>query len=167
VNAWKVILSTLVIFIAGVITGGLLVTNALKVRQSRPKPPNSANGPNGPNAQAANPWLAKNRELLRRMDRELDLTPEQHTHIEAIIATSQERTKALWKPIAPQMNKETQLVHSEIRDLLDPDQKKKFDGFKVRVGPEKHRNATNSLLSGTTNSVTTNFPSVNGLPANP
>jgi hypothetical protein len=160
VNAWKVILSTLVIFIAGVVTGGLLVTYALQVKQNRPKPPNSAS------FQGANPWAIRNRELLRRMDRELELTPEQHAHIETIIATSEERTRYLWKPILPQMNKEMQLVRGEIRDQLNPDQQKKFDGLaKMRQG--QRRLATNSLLSGMTNSVLTNSLSTNVPATNP
>ncbi len=152
------------IFIAGVVTGGLLVTNALRVKQNHPKPPNSAAAA----TTAANPWLVRNRELLRRMDKELELTPDQHTHIEAIIAASQERTKSLWKPIAPEMNKETQLVHLEIRELLNADQKKRFDDFpKGRPNPEKHRGLTNALLGGMTNAASTNLTATNGLPASP
>jgi hypothetical protein len=166
VNAWKIILSTLVIFIAGVVTGGLLVTYALRVTQFHPRPPNSGQA----QTLAANPWLLRNRDLLRRMDRELELTPEQHTRIEAIIAVSQDRTKALWKPIAPQMNKELQLVHAEIRDVLNPDQKKKFDDFpRARPGQdkEKRRGATNFLTNGIANPVSTNSAPTNALPANP
>jgi hypothetical protein len=158
VNAWKVILSTLVIFIAGVVTGGLLVTYALQVRQNRPKPPNSAN------VQAASPWGVRNKELLRRMDRELELTPEQHVRIDSIMSTSEERTKSLWKPIMPLMSKETQLVRAEIRDLLNADQKKKFDDFgKGRPGQEKRR-FTNSGPASITNSILTNLVPTN-LPA--
>jgi hypothetical protein len=141
----------------------LLVTNALRVKQNHSKPPNSAIAA----ATASNPWLVRNRELLRRMDKELELTPDQHSHIEAIIAASQERTKALWKPIAPEMNKETQLVHLEIRELLNADQKKRFDDFpKGRPNPEKHHGLTNALLGGT-NATTTNLMATNGLPASP
>jgi len=155
VNAWRVILSTLVIFIAGVVTGGLLVNYTLQVKQSHPKPPNSAN------VQAVSPWGVRNKELLRRMDRELELTPEQHGQIETIMSTSEERTKSLWKPIMPLMNKETQIVRSEIRDLLGPDQKKKFDGFgKQRPGQEKRR-LTNSGPAALTNSLFTNSVSTN------
>src|ERR1700728_2634470 len=98
------------------------------------------------------------------MDRELELTPEQHGKIETIMPTSEERTKSLWKPILPLMNKETQLVRSEIRDLLNADQKKKFDGFgKQRPGQEKRR-LTNSGPASMTNSTITNFVPTN-LPA--
>jgi len=162
VNAWKVILSTLVIFIAGVVTGGLLVTFSssmvFQALRNQPKPPNSANPNPNSNANAAaiqnNPFFARNRDLLRRMDRELELTPEQHQHIETIMADFQERTKTLWKPIAPQMNKEMQLVRNEIRDQLTPEQKKKYDGFKQpRPGQERKRLTTNAIADGATNSI--------------
>jgi len=170
VNAWKVIVSTLVIFIAGVVTGGLLVTYALQYRQNRPKPANIANAP------GANPWALRNKELLRRMDRELDLTSEQHARIDAIMSTSEERTKSLWKPIMPLMNKETQLVRAEIRDQLNAEQKKKFDDFgKQRPGQGKNRpatnsgpvNLTNSSSANVTNSVLTNFVTTNAPATNP
>ena len=61
-NAWKVILSTLVIFIAGVITGGLLVTHTVRVFRGDARPPNSR-----PAAAMGTPWQAKNKDLLRRM----------------------------------------------------------------------------------------------------
>ena len=161
-NAWKVILSTLVIFIAGVITGGLLVTNAFRVKESRPKQINVGNN------NVANPWLTRNKELLRRMDRELELTPEQHERIERIIDASQERTKFLWKPIMPQMSKEMQLAHSQIRDELTADQKKKFDGF-VRQHPaqERHRLGTNALSGNVTNSSSSSNIVTNAAPASP
>jgi hypothetical protein len=144
VNAWKVILATLVIFIAGVMTGGLLVRNAMRFEQlvssdvsskQSPRQNKPTNGPGGGNVgfiALNNPWAIRNRELLRRMDRELDLTPEQHKSVEALMQASEERTRVLWKPIAPQMNKEAQLVRNEIRTILMPDQQKVFDGFKNR-----------------------------------
>jgi Spy/CpxP family protein refolding chaperone len=171
VNAWKVIVSTLVIFIAGVLTGGLLVTNSFKVEQgliqtllqkpSHPNKPanglNASNGLNNLNAAAANPWQVRTRELVRRMERELDLTPVQNQQIETIITAGQERMKVLWKPIAPQMNHEMQFVNSQIRETLTPDQQKKFDEFaKARPAGERRRGMTNSPGNSPTNSVPTN-----------
>jgi len=145
VNAWKVILSTLVIFIAGVVTGGLLVSTSIRIAQIRPRLTNN-NGQGGAAAaggmrpMAANPWQTRNMDLLRRMDRELDLTPDQRPHIEKIITASQDRLAAIWKPVAPQMNREMQAVRIEIRAELTPDQQKKFDGFaKPRANQDRDR----------------------------
>jgi hypothetical protein len=158
VNTWKVILSTLVIFGAGVVTGGLLVSYA--VHTNVVSRPNQGNGLQG---QAMNPWIQRARELLRRMDRDLDLTPQQHQRIEKLIAQSAERTRMLWKPIAPQMNKEMQMLHRDIRDELDPDQRQKYDEiFKLRNGQQNRRLGTNQPSAYQTNSV---FPGA--APANP
>ena len=86
-NSWKVILATLVIFGAGVMTGGLLVNYAVHTNLVLPAPK-----PIPVTIQGTNPWLQRARELLRRMDRELDLTPEQHQRIEKLITDSAERT---------------------------------------------------------------------------
>lgn len=173
-NAWKVILSTLVIFIAGVVTGGLLVSTSIRIAQIRPRQfnngPGGAAAPGGTRPMAANPWQTKNLDLLRRMDRELDLTPEQRPHIEKIMSASQERVAAIWKPVAPQMNREMQAVRAEIRAELTPDQQKKFDGFaKPRPNQDKdrRRGQTNSAPVNLTNEDSFNSIATNGLPSRP
>ena len=150
-NTWKVILATLVIFGAGVMTGGLLVTYAVHTNLVPPPKP-------APLAQpGTNPWLQRARELLRRMDRELNLTPEQHQRIEKLITESAERTRTLWKPIAPQMNKEMQKLHRDIRDELTPEQRPKFDEFpKARVGQQNRRLGTNQPPGAENNSLPAN-----------
>ena len=154
-NAWKVILATLVIFGAGVVTGGLLVSYAVHANQTPPKQIVTQS--------AVNPWQLRSRELLRRMDRELDLTPEQRLHIEKIIADSQERTKALWKLVAGPMNKEVQKALGQIRDELSPEQRQKFNEFaRPGQGQNRRRLLTNSPSAGMTNP-----PSTNAFPASP
>jgi Spy/CpxP family protein refolding chaperone len=98
--------------------GALVVKNAPAVVAS--PAPRPANPP-------ANPWQIRNRDLLRRMDRELALTPDQHAQIEKFMTGSQERTQHLWEPIAQEMNKETVQVCDEIREVLTPEQRTKFD----------------------------------------
>ena len=154
-SAWKVILATLVIFGAGVVTGGLLVSYAVHANQTPPEQVYAQ--------PALNPWQLRSHELLRRMDRELDLTPEQRKRIGKIIADSQERTKALWKPIAGPMSKETQRLMGEIRDELSPDQRQRFNELaKPRPMQDRRRQPTNPPSAGMTNSAPTNT-----FPANP
>lgn len=152
-NSWKVILATLVIFGSGVITGGLLVSYAVHSNIVVPHP-NPV--PGTPPQAAATPWAQRARELLRRMDHELELTPEQHKRMEKLITESADRTKELWKPIAPLMNKEVQRLHRDMREELNPDQRKKFDLISKPRGLEKHRLSTNTPASIVTNSVLTN-----------
>jgi hypothetical protein len=159
VNSWKVILATLVIFGSGVVTGGLLVSYAVHANGGpRPNQPAGQQQP-----QALTPWMQRARELLRLMDRDLDLTPEQHKRIEKLIAESAERTKKLWEPITPQMGKEMQKLHREIRDELTPEQRPKFEKItRFRAGQQNRHPGTNQPPGFPNNPAPTN-----AAPANP
>lgn len=136
-NAWKLILATVVIFGAGVVTGGLLVRQtADKPRAARVRP-----------APAQPPqWLPPAREFPRRAEpelqrsleqrrlefmlhasRTLNLTPDQRQRIEQILRESQERTRTLWDQVAPQMRKELADAREKVRQELTPAQRKVFD----------------------------------------
>ena len=70
VSPWKVILATLVIFIAGLVTG------AIGVQRLRPSGPR-------PLGEVVHPWML--REGFRvELERRLQLTPEQSERIERI-----------------------------------------------------------------------------------
>ena len=121
VNAWKPILAALVIFAAGVVTGGLTV----QVRQPRPAPNNP--GGNAPSKKMpAMPREAQLRELSRRMQAELNLAPEQRNSIETIVRDSQERMKAVRDEVGKKVGEEFREMLHKIRSELTPDQRKKF-----------------------------------------
>jgi hypothetical protein len=65
-------------------------------------------------------------EFLKRLDRQLELTPEQHERIARIMKASQERTAPLWENIAPQMQDELKRVRKEISQELTAEQRKKW-----------------------------------------
>jgi Spy/CpxP family protein refolding chaperone len=113
VKAWKVILATLVIFCAGLVVGGLVE------KRIAAAPPASVSN--------YRPGQTRLQSLLRRMDRELALTADQHAQIEKIISTSQEHTRELYKPVAMEMNKQTTSACAQIREVLTPEQQAKFD----------------------------------------
>jgi uncharacterized membrane protein len=126
VNNWKVILATIVIFGAGVVTGGLLVHHVQHpyMKMARAKLLASevhAPATNNPHLHVADP--AKNRppeilgkQFLQQLDEKLQLTPEQHEAIQKIIGESQN-----------QMRKVIQDARLEIRDALTPEQQPPFD----------------------------------------
>jgi len=126
VNTWKPILAALVIFAAGVVTGGLTVN--LRKQPARPKGTVVAKKP------VAMP--RELRELSRRMQAELDLTPEQRERIEAIIHDSQERVKTLRDEIG---QKEFREMRQKIRSELTPEQRKKFAELMQRYDERKKR----------------------------
>jgi Spy/CpxP family protein refolding chaperone len=123
----------MVIFGCGVVTGGLLMKTELPpagiAQELTPHPANSTNQP-PPLGQFQKP------EFLRRMQKQLDLTASQRDDIAKIMKASQERTRPLWDQIAPQLRQEKKSVREEIRQVLTPDQQKKFDEL-LKARPRK------------------------------
>jgi len=153
-NAWKVILATLVIFGAGMVTGALyfrghsdfladtsavaaIPTNALSATDV-PHPGGRMIGPPGP----LMPMLRK--DYLKNLDRELQLTAAQREHIEKILADGQEQTKALWDQIAPQIKVECQETKKKIQEELTPEQTALFESImkkRAKAEEARHREA--------------------------
>jgi Spy/CpxP family protein refolding chaperone len=132
----------MIIFGCGVVTGGLVVkvrtvTKTRTVRVDQNGRPVKADR----NASAANPgvppWQLQRKEFLDKMDRQLDLTPEQRLKIEKVMHGSLDRTRPLWNQIAPQMRDEMKRVREEIRQQLTPEQQKKFNDLLKPRQPRK------------------------------
>jgi Spy/CpxP family protein refolding chaperone len=135
VNTWKVILATVLIFGAGVVTGGLLVQHSARFSPQRP-----AHYQNGARTNAPSFIGGNKHELLRRVEHELDLNPEQRERVDKIIVVSQERTRKLMEPVTPQMRLELQQTKEEIRAILTPAQAARFDDLmKPRRRPNQPR----------------------------
>jgi Spy/CpxP family protein refolding chaperone len=134
-----VFLATLVIFGAGVVTGGLLVHQTTRPA-GRPFP---GFGPNQPMAgQSGQPGQfgsqrippnEQRMEFLRHMTRQLELSQEQREKVERIIRDSQNRTKTLWEPVAAKMNDELRKTDDRIREVLTPEQRQKFEEMRSRM----------------------------------
>lgn len=115
----------MVIFGAGVVTGGLLVGKTsppAMIRQAMPQ------------AQRAPTFAVPNVggvriEFLRKMQRELDLTPQQRTEVDRILTQSHERTRRLMEPITPQLREEVQRARERFRAVLTEGQKDRFDAM--------------------------------------
>ena len=107
-NTWKVILATLVIFAAGVFTGGLLV------KQTSPPPP-------------IPPPRDIRVQMLQRLARGLNLTAVQNEQIEQILHEGQERSKIFWDLLEPELHAEFRKTREEILEVLTPEQRKKFE----------------------------------------
>lgn len=116
-STWKVILATLVIFIAGLFTGAVSVNRIPRAKPFLPRPPQEFTA--GP------PVIG--RELLPRMERQLDLTRTQRERIEKIFRDSRERTTILWKLLDPEWREELRYVTAQIREELGPEQRARFE----------------------------------------
>ncbi len=115
-NIWKAILAALVIFFAGAVTGSL----AVKLLQNQPRV--QSNRPDRPD-----PGLNRRRDYLSRLDRELELTPVQHQRIEKILSDSQDRMRKLWLTIDPKAKEDIKVTHERIREVLTPEQQRRFE----------------------------------------
>jgi hypothetical protein len=142
VNYWKVIVATVVIFGAGVFTGGLLVNyiHQSHVRNGEshhpPTPPAGSNSVAGllPNPPRLPEVLSK--PFLPKLDDLLHLSSDQHKAIEKIISDAQ-----------GQMHKVTQDTRMAIRGALTPDQRSQFDDLMKRQ-VKKPAGATNGVENG-------------------
>jgi Spy/CpxP family protein refolding chaperone len=136
VNSWKVIFATLVIFGAGVVTGGLIAKRSPGLLAAQPqsnpapRPDNAARGTNRSFAMPPMPLMRK--DFLKDLGRELELTHEQYERIEKILCKGQECTKQLWDEVAPKMHSEWKCVKEAIRAELTEEQKQKFNEFMKR-----------------------------------
>ena len=68
-------------------------------------------------------------EFLRRMERELELTAEQHEPIDRILKEGQERTKKLMDTVEPRRREEFKKTIEEFRAVLTPEQRKRLDAL--------------------------------------
>jgi hypothetical protein len=143
VNTWKVILATLVIFGAGVITGGLLVTYSDNVmrRSHRAAVPDKEKRAASPAPNAARdlrvplpPNILLRKDFLERLDHELKLNSEQRERIEKIIGEGQER-----------IHEELAETRGKIRAELKPGQQDLFtELLKRRPIPARDHALTNT-----------------------
>ena len=117
-TTWKPILAALMIFAAGVVTGGLTV----KVRQA----PFAHSAGAQTKRQVLLPREGQLRDLSRRMQNQLDLTPDQRERIEAIIRESQARMKSLRDQIGQKTSEEARDMRQRIRDELTSEQRHRF-----------------------------------------
>jgi Spy/CpxP family protein refolding chaperone len=140
-NSWKVILATVVIFGAGVLTGGLLVNHVDRLHPKHsPRPAAAINSivPTNSASQPKPPHLPElwSRQFIEQLNDELQLTPEQHVVIEKIIADGQ-----------GQMRKAVQAVRQEarqkLREQLTPGQQKQFEELMKRA-LLRHSQTTNA-----------------------
>jgi hypothetical protein len=168
VNTWKVILATLVIFGAGVVTGGLLVGYSDRALHSsqppQPLPTVQHEPTNAPVISTAHdnrpvppPNALFRKDFMDRLNHELDLSPEQHDQIEKIVSEGQDRTRELWRV-------EWIETRQKIRKELAPRQQSRFEElFKSRPHEKLRPNPAhqNQLTNAPAMMVSSNEPAVN------
>ena len=141
-NTWKAILAVLVIFGAGFVTGHV-VSKMSEATKAPPAPATTRTA-----AHSSQPPLSLEQlrkvELMGRVQKDLDLSPEQHARIEKIIEESQERIRDLWDQVAPDIHDEYEDVQKKVCQELTPDQKKTFDDLMKKQQQKKKPATTNA-----------------------
>ena len=73
--------------------------------------------------------------VLSRLDRELDLTPQQHTQVQAILELHAKRVQSVFDAVHPQIRREIELGNDEIRHVLTPEQRAKYEKLRMHLMP--------------------------------
>jgi len=169
VNSWNVILATIVIFGAGVVTGGLLVDHV-----QRQPPAHHATGPGSKPPVGTNeanevpgPMRAQilNKQFVQQLNDELQLSDEQRRQIQKIISQGQQNTHDLWKLVGPQFQLIWRDTRVQIRQVLTPEQRKKFEMLMKEQRHQQFTNAPAAQLPGSTNIPPSKFPANTNEPA--
>lgn len=143
----------MVIFGTGVVTGGLLVQHTRIV-----KPPRAVHTPPTQRPTALGTPSGMRLELLRRMQRELDLTAEQRERIDRILKESQDQIRKITAPVAPEIRQELQRTLESFRGVLTPEQRQRFEELiKQQQRPREPRKAKGGQ-PGAVGAEGTNFP---------
>jgi Spy/CpxP family protein refolding chaperone len=71
--------------------------------------------------------------IVKRLDHDLDFTPQQRAQVTQIIQARQQRISVIQGGVRPQIRHEIDLTNAEIEKILTPEQRKKFEQIKMRV----------------------------------
>jgi hypothetical protein len=123
VSNWKPIFAALVIFVAGFVTGGLILGGARSGAAGAG--PTSEGGIKGPRPERSKDRHL--RDLCGRLQDELSLSPPQRERIEEIVRLAHERVKVVADKMGPLMRGEFKQMEQEILKELTPDQARKFE----------------------------------------
>jgi len=78
------------------------------------------------------------RRIMRHLDHELDLTPQQHDAVAKIIHERRQRIDAIFGGLRPEVRREIDSANAEIEKLLTPEQKVKFARVQMRLRSRLH-----------------------------
>ena len=78
------------------------------------------------------------RRIMRHLDHELNLTPQQHDAVARIIRERHQRINAIFGGLRPEVRREIDLANAEIEKVLTPEQKVKFEQVQMRLHSRRH-----------------------------
>jgi Spy/CpxP family protein refolding chaperone len=85
---------------------------------------------------------AKRTQRVDQLTQELSLTSAQAQQLDAVIARVQGEYRTIRKQTDPQIDQARQKGRDDIRSILTPEQKPKFEAFLKRMDDQRKRNAS-------------------------
>lgn len=80
------------------------------------------------------------------LTQELQLTADQQKQIRAISQETQSKWRELYAPLEGRRSEIREQSHDQMRAVLTPDQKPKFDAFMQRLAEQRKRDAARSAI---------------------
>jgi Spy/CpxP family protein refolding chaperone len=118
-------LFVLAVFVAG-LASGVLLGRRMGVPVPGAGGPRPGVGP-GPAMGRGVPGGPPPGRLIERLQRDLDLTPEQRSRIETIFEARRPRLEAVQRDVQARADQEQRELQAEIRGVLTPGQQQRFD----------------------------------------
>ncbi|MDD5085243.1 MAG: periplasmic heavy metal sensor [Candidatus Omnitrophica bacterium] len=84
-------------------------------------------------------------KMVEHLSKDLNLTAEQKTQVEGIFEAKHPQMLALQAEIQPKFEALRRATDAEIRQILNPDQQKKFDEIKAKM-EERHKKHGDKLM---------------------
>jgi hypothetical protein len=84
---------------------------------------------------------AKRQQRVAELTQDLSLTADQQQRLDTILSGMQVEFKGIRKQVDPQVEEARQRGRNQIRAILTPDQKPKFEEFLKHIDEERKKNA--------------------------
>jgi hypothetical protein len=75
--------------------------------------------------------------IVDRLDRQLHLSAQQKTEVQAIVDGHRRRIESLMTGVRPQIRQELDAANAEIDKILTPQQREQFKKFRMHVPPRR------------------------------
>ncbi|HEU5125269.1 MAG TPA: hypothetical protein VFW05_14545 [Verrucomicrobiae bacterium] len=126
---WKIILATVVIFVAGIVTGGLLVGYSDRAHFPGKEIRNVNTQTNAVRGTRLPPPLMGplRKDFVDKLQRELKMDTAQRERIEKIICDGQEQTRTIWEQVEPEIHETLVETKNKICSELTAEQRVRFD----------------------------------------
>ncbi len=127
VKTWQVVLATVAIFVAGLVTGGATTLGVVRWIARHPRVnPAQMTGPFGQRLANGQPQQL-NPQLMRSFANKLDLTDEQRARIQPIIRRTVSQLTRERREVQLTSALLIEKMQDEIAEILTPDQRARFE----------------------------------------